>query len=105
MAGHNAAATVLERILADEMTHVEAGNRWFRKLCAESVSEPAAHFRELVKTHFHGPVKPPFNDSARLRAGLTTDWYTPLGSGDLLCKPVSTNGVGDCSPEEFRSCG
>ena len=86
-AGDVAAASVLEVILADEVTHVEAGNRWFRKLCAESVPEPAARFRELVQTYFRGPVKPPFNDSARSRAGLTTDWYTELGTTESPSKP------------------
>lgn len=77
--GDAPAATVLARILADEITHVEAGNRWFRKLCSESVSEPAERFRTLVATHFRGAVKPPFNVSARRQAGLTTDWYSSLG--------------------------
>lgn len=76
--GDTRAAAVLTRILADEITHVEAGNRWFRKLCSESMSEPAARFRDLVATHFRGTVKPPFNDSARRQAGLTTDWYSQL---------------------------
>ncbi len=103
--GDVAAATVLERILADEVTHVEAGNRWFRKLCAESVSEPGERFRELVRSHFRGPVKPPFNDSARGKAGLTTDWYTALGTGDEPSKPVSTNDVAHCSSSNSRHGG
>ncbi|WP_199553466.1 ferritin-like domain-containing protein [Sandaracinobacteroides hominis] len=78
--GDDAAAAVLKRILIDEITHVEAGNRWFRKLCADSLTEPRDRFRELVNRYFKGPVKPPFNDSARLRAGLTTDWYMGLGT-------------------------
>lgn len=78
--GDAPAATVLARILADEITHVEAGNRWFRQLCAESMSEPAERFRTLVATHFRGAVKPPFNVSARRQAGLTTDWYSSIGS-------------------------
>jgi uncharacterized ferritin-like protein (DUF455 family) len=78
--GDTAAKAVLQRILTDEITHVEAGNRWFRKLCSESVSEPAARFRRLVATHFRGAVKPPFNVSARGQAGLTTDWYSMLPS-------------------------
>jgi uncharacterized ferritin-like protein (DUF455 family) len=85
--GDKAAADVLRRILADEIGHVEAGNRWFRKLCSESLSEPGARFRELVATHFRGMVKPPFNDSARASAGLTTDWYTLLGTAVPVAKP------------------
>ena len=86
-AGDDDAADVLQRIFNDEITHVEAGNRWFRKLCAESVSEPSERFRDLVRTYFRGPVKPPFNDSARSRAGLTTDWYSALGTGESPSKP------------------
>lgn len=78
--GDTQAAAVLSRILRDEITHVEAGNRWFRKLCSESVSEPGERFRSLVATHFRGAVKPPFNVSARRQAGLTTDWYSSLPS-------------------------
>ncbi|WP_374389357.1 ferritin-like domain-containing protein [Sandaracinobacter sp.] len=84
--GDAAAAAVLAQILADEIGHVEAGNRWFRKLCAESVSEPSARFRALVEQHFRGAVKPPFNDSARRQAGLTTDWYAALGLPDSATK-------------------
>lgn len=85
--GDRAASAVLSRILADEIGHVEAGNLWFRKLCAESASEPSARFRELVRHYFRGAVKPPFNDSARGKAGLTMDWYAPLGLPDSATKP------------------
>lgn len=74
------AVAVLQRILTDEVGHVEAGNRWFRHACAESGCEPLLTFRHLVETWFRGPIKPPFNDSARHQAGLTTDWYSGLGS-------------------------
>ncbi len=81
------AAAVLARILADEIGHVGTGNRWFRHLCSESMSEPAARFRMLVERHFRGAVKPPFNDSARRKAGLTMDWYAGLGTAGAASKP------------------
>lgn len=86
-ARHDPAAEVLARILADEIGHVETGNRWFRRLCSESMSEPVARFRLLVERHFRGAVKPPFNDSARRQAGLTMDWYAGLGTGGGASKP------------------
>lgn len=85
-AGDVGAAAVLARILADEIGHVEAGNRWFRHLASESGRDPAGWFRQLVASHFRGAVKPPFNDSARADAGLTMDWYTSLGSAVPACK-------------------
>lgn len=84
--GDTQAADVLRRILTDEIGHVEAGNRWFRELCAESVTEPSARFRALVTQLFRGAVKPPFNDSARRQAGLTTEWYTELGAAAPVSK-------------------
>lgn len=78
-AGDMAAARILGRILADEVGHVATGNRWFLWTARESGAEPVARFQALVRTHFRGNVKPPFNISARAKAGLTTDWYLPLG--------------------------
>lgn len=83
----SAATAVLRRILADEIGHVETGNRWFRTCCNESGKDPIVTFRKLVETHFRGPVKPPFNHSARLQAGLTTDWYGALGTAVTATKP------------------
>lgn len=38
----------------------------------------AAAFHEVVRKHFHGTLKPPFNDEARGRAGFKPSWYLPL---------------------------
>jgi Protein of unknown function (DUF455) len=35
-------------------------------------------FHALIRAHFHGPLKPPFNDAARARAGFGPEWYLPL---------------------------
>lgn len=85
-AGDGEGAAVLARILADEIGHVAAGRRWFCYVAREAMAgesratdsgaEPAALFRRLVHGYFKGPLKPPFNDSARLKAGLTPEWYS-----------------------------
>ncbi len=85
-AGDRAAAAVLTRILADEVGHVATGNRWFRHLARESGTDPAEQFRVLVASYFRGGLKPPFNSSARAKAGLTNDWYAPLGTAGPRCK-------------------
>ncbi len=84
--GDTAAAAVLQRILIDEVRHVATGNKWFRHLFHESDTDPVAAFHGLVRAHFRGAVKPPFNDSARLQAGLTPDWYMPLGNSRDPCE-------------------
>ncbi|WP_233281410.1 ferritin-like domain-containing protein [Sphingomonas changnyeongensis] len=73
--GDHATTRILTRILNDEVRHVGAGSRWFKWGCESRGLDPAPHWRHLVATHFRGVVKPPFNDSARAKAGLPRDYY------------------------------
>lgn len=76
-----AAAAALEIIYRDEIGHVAIGNRWFLWLAAQrGVGEPRQAWQDLVRRHFRGPLKPPFNDDARASAGFTGDWYEPLAA-------------------------
>lgn len=77
-AGDAATARILGRILTDEIVHVRAGTRWFESCCASRGESPQATWRALLERYFRGAVKPPFNDSARLAAGLTREYYAPL---------------------------
>lgn len=71
-------ARLLEIIYNDEKKHVAYGAKWFRYLCAKSNLEPEPEFHLLVRRHFRGKIKPPFNDKARSQAGLTPGFYKPL---------------------------
>lgn len=73
--GDSASAAILSRIYTDEIRHVSAGTRWFKARCMDSGLTPALHWQALVKLHFRGSLKPPFNDSARAASGLTQDFY------------------------------
>jgi uncharacterized ferritin-like protein (DUF455 family) len=76
--GDATSARILDRIYRDEIRHVGFGSKWFQ-LMAESLGyDSPQHWRMLVKRHFRGPLKPPFNDSAREDAGLTRDYYAAL---------------------------
>jgi uncharacterized ferritin-like protein (DUF455 family) len=77
-AGDAASARILHRIFTDEIRHVGIGTKWFGYLCADADIVPAPHWQTLVRRHFRGAIKPPFNDSARAAAGLTRDYYIPL---------------------------
>ncbi|XP_062405735.1 uncharacterized protein si:ch73-314g15.3 [Sardina pilchardus] len=68
----------LEVIYSDEITHVAAGLRWFTYVCGEEGRECVPTFHELVKLHFKGYLKPPFNTEGRKTAGMTEEWYVPL---------------------------
>lgn len=73
--GDQSTARILTRIASDEERHVAAGSRWFRFACETAQLDAAPTWRDLVGRHFRGALKPPFNDSARARAGLTRDFY------------------------------
>jgi uncharacterized ferritin-like protein (DUF455 family) len=83
-AGDRRSAAILGRIYRDEIRHVAAGSKWFRRGCESQGIEPVAAWKRLVGTHFRGVLKPPFNDSARDEAGLSRDYYSALAvEGDV----------------------
>ncbi len=77
-AGDDESADALQIIHDDEITHVAAGKRWFDWLCAERSQTPETVWRDLVRTHFKGLVKPPFNEKSRALAGMQPDFYAGL---------------------------
>lgn len=77
-AGDAGGARILARILDDEIRHVGIGTKHFLR-CAEKTRDNAESlWRFLVKQHFSGSIRPPFNDSARLAAGLSRDFYAAI---------------------------
>ena len=74
-AGDHRSAAILERIYRDEIRHVAAGTKWFKKVCESRRLAPVPEWKRLIKTYFRGTLKPPFNDSARGEAGLSRDFY------------------------------
>lgn len=83
-AGDARSASILQRIYDDEIGHVATGVRWFESCCTAQRFDASAQWRMLVKTHFGGALKPPFNDSARQAAGLTQDYYGALAEVDIV---------------------
>lgn len=79
-AGDAASVRLLRRISDDEVSHVAVGVRWFETECARQRFDPPTHWKCLVRRHFGGAIKPPFNDSARAAAGLTEDFYGGLAA-------------------------
>ena len=70
-AGDLAAAQILDIILADEIGHVEIGNRWYHFLCSQRALEPCATYDALAARYRAPAMKGPFNVEARRRAGFT----------------------------------
>jgi uncharacterized ferritin-like protein (DUF455 family) len=72
------AVSALETIYAEEVGHVAYGSKWFHFLCGRHEQDPKERFHELVRRHFHAPLKPPFNAEKRAEAGMPPDFYWPL---------------------------
>jgi uncharacterized ferritin-like protein (DUF455 family) len=72
------AVAALETIYAEEVGHVAYGSKWFHFLCGRHDLDPKGVFHDLVRKHFHGALKPPFNEEKRAEAGLPPDFYWPL---------------------------
>lgn len=62
---------ILEIILEEEVRHVEIGSHWFRVCCDQRGMDPEPTFLELLKDHFSGSLRGPFNIPARMQAGFT----------------------------------
>jgi uncharacterized ferritin-like protein (DUF455 family) len=77
-AGDADSAAVLKLIYRDEIGHVAIGSRWFEAVCAERGLAPEASWQALVRRHFKGKLKRPFNTEARDKAGLPAGFYEGL---------------------------
>ena len=76
----------LQVIYAEEVSHVAYGSKWFNWLCGRDGLDPKDAFHHLVRTYFHGGLKPPFNEEKRAEAGLPPDFYWPLVDQDRAAK-------------------
>ncbi|MCT2557743.1 ferritin-like domain-containing protein [Tsuneonella sp. YG55] len=78
--GDAAGARILERILDDEIRHVAFGVKHLAACAEMRGADPENLWISLVRTYFRGGLKPPFNDSARLAAGLSLSASRALAS-------------------------
>lgn len=78
--GDSESADILDIIYRDEIGHVAIGKRWFDHVAATRGLDPRATWQALVKAHFRGRLKPPFNHEARAQAGFAAAFYEPLAT-------------------------
>ncbi|KAJ5105006.1 hypothetical protein NUU61_002353 [Penicillium alfredii] len=74
-AGDSESVQALEVIHNDEITHVTTGHRWLTWICDQEGTDPVKIFRSNVQKHFKGPIRGPFNEEARLQAGMDRRYY------------------------------
>ena len=77
-AGDEASAGAMQIIHDDEITHVAAGRRWFEWEAQRRGVEPVPTYHHLVRKHFRGLLKPPFNTASRDLAKFKAVYYEPL---------------------------
>ena len=80
-AGDQETVAALEVILAEEVRHVAIGTRWFRFCCELDGLDPLPTFLDLLKRHYGGSLKGPFNLDARYEAGFTPEEMAALTAG------------------------
>src|SRR5690348_5111982 len=78
--GDAESAAALTIIYVDEISHVATGRRWFEWLCERRGQVPVATYHALVRRHFKGALKPPFNRTGREAAGFAARFYEPLAA-------------------------
>lgn len=78
-AGDLAAASILDRILQDEIGHVAIGNHWYVYLCEQQGVDPRATYDALAARYRAPALKGPFNIEARRQAGFTELELKSLG--------------------------
>lgn len=78
--GDEESAEILQRIYDDEIGHVATGSRWFNGIATNRGLDPMAAWQDLVKRHFRGHLKKPFNRIGRDQAGLPAGFYEPIAS-------------------------
>ena len=76
--GDKESVAILEIIYSEEIGHVAIGAKWFKYLAAQQSETAESYFHGLVKSHFKGQLKSPFNERARTLAGLSKAYYAPL---------------------------
>ncbi len=74
-AGDAQSAQILHIIYTDEIGHVAIGTKWFHVMSKRQGKAPEDYFKQLVKSHFKGHLKPPFNHEARRLAGVPKRYY------------------------------
>ena len=76
--GDDSSVALLNRILTDEVNHVERGSYWFKFVCRQQELDPEAKYRQLIKQYYQGgKPKGPFNREMRIIAGFSIaelDW-------------------------------
>lgn len=85
--GDKTTAACFEIIMTDEVGHVAIGKKWFDYQCGMERADPISRWQGLVRTYFHGKLKPPFNIEARNAARFSAAFYRPVADDTPSLQP------------------
>jgi uncharacterized ferritin-like protein (DUF455 family) len=71
-------ADILRIIYRDEIGHVAIGRHWFERVAAACGLDAETSWQALVREHYRGALKRPFNGAAREAAGFPARFYEPM---------------------------
>ena len=77
--GDKKAGEILDCIFKDEISHVLAGNHWYRWLCRQRGLNPISAYADLTETYEAPKLRPPFNLEAWRLAGFDEAELLGLG--------------------------
>ncbi len=69
--GDKESVAILKIILEEEVSHVEAGSRWFDYLCKASDKDPETTYFEIIEKYMPGGAPGSMNIELRKRAGFS----------------------------------
>jgi uncharacterized ferritin-like protein (DUF455 family) len=70
----NVSAGIIDKIVKDEVKHVNIGIKWFKYLCDENKLDYENKFKNICKT-YNVQLFPPFNKALRDKAQMPSVWY------------------------------
>ncbi len=77
--GDAESANIIDQICQEELSHVASGVRWFEWMLSRRLPQmPPSLVYQTAVLHFSGLLVPPFNESARLSAGMPPTFYVPI---------------------------
>jgi uncharacterized ferritin-like protein (DUF455 family) len=69
--GDQISASLLQRIVDDEVVHVRYGSDWFTRVCEQRCLDPEHAYFQCLEQYLKGTIRGPFNHELRKQAGFS----------------------------------
>jgi len=77
--GDEKSASIVKKIIDDEVNHVKTGMKWFKIICdLKGLNNYEDAFKKICCEYLSSPLFPPFNDELRNKAEIPQSWYSNM---------------------------